>query len=319
MGTAIVRVRSEDGLTWGVQQDGEVLRLTKPYTHHSEIIRDYFEARAAFDASIGEPVRGPLTYEAPLGQATQIFAQGLNYADHREESGLGEDAPENLIFAKPASAITGPNSDIIRPRDCELLDYEIELGIVMKADVHAPTHIDDQDLAPFIGGLILCNDVSARDHMFGGPMLQWFKGKGHRTFCPAGPILFLPDEADLAQLSSLNLTLTLNGEVKQSASTAQLIHKPAKTINDISSFANLNCGDLILTGTPGGVLAGASLRAGLAVMLNLTNDARRRRKFVAAQLARTRFLAPGDELQLEIRSEDGEIDLGRQTNRIVQG
>ena len=128
----------------------------------------------------------------------------------------------------------------------------------------------------YVGALVLCNDVSARDFMFGAPMLQWFKGKGQRTFCPLGPVLYLLDEPDFAQFYELELTLKLNGEVKQQATTDQLIHKPPKTITEISAFANLSVGDCILTGTPGGVLAGHSPKAGLAIVMNLTNDQKRR-------------------------------------------
>jgi 2-keto-4-pentenoate hydratase/2-oxohepta-3-ene-1,7-dioic acid hydratase in catechol pathway len=133
-----------------------------------------------------------------------------------------------------------------------------------------------------------------------------------------GPILYLLDAGDLAQLYQLQLTLTLNGEVKQNASTDLLIHKPAATLTEISSFADLRRGDCILTGTPGGVLLEMDLKTGLSIMLNMKKDAKRRAKFVAAQRAKTRFLQPGDVLELQIKSLDGSIDLGCQRNTIVE-
>jgi len=163
----------------------------------------------------------------------------------------------------------------------------------------------------------LCNDVSARDIMFGSPMLQWFRGKSQRTFCPMGPVLYLMDPDDFRQLLSLQLTLKLNGEVKQSASTDLLIHRPAATLAEISSFANLAAGDCLLTGTPGGVLVEGNLKAALAIILNLKNDKKRRKKFTQAQLAQTRFLEPGDVLELSIKTPDGAIDLGSQRNEIA--
>jgi 2-keto-4-pentenoate hydratase/2-oxohepta-3-ene-1,7-dioic acid hydratase in catechol pathway len=153
--------------------------------------------------------------------------------------------------------------------------------------------------------------------MFGAPMLQWFRGKSQRTFCPMGPVLYLMDEADFEKLYSLQLELKWNNETRQSASTAQLIHRPAPTLTSISQFADLYAGDCLLTGTPGGVLARSSLKVALAILGNFQNDAKRREKFTRAQLERTRFLEPGDVLELAIRSEDGSIDLGRQRNVIV--
>lgn len=167
-----------------------------------------------------------------------------------------------------------------------------------------------------MGALTLSNDVSARDFMFGAPMLQWFKGKGQRTFCPTGPILYLldPDESEL--IDNLHLTLKLNGELRQDATTDQLIHKPAETLTEIAAFADVIQGDMQLTGTPGGVILNATARAGLAILLNFTNHARRQAKLVKTQTA-VRYLQPGDRLELELESCDGALNLGRQINTIT--
>jgi 2-keto-4-pentenoate hydratase/2-oxohepta-3-ene-1,7-dioic acid hydratase in catechol pathway len=219
---------------------------------------------------------------------------------------------------KAASSLCGPDEPILRPAGCELLDYEIELGLVLRTDITQATSVSENELSTYIGGMLICNDVSARDLMFGAPMMQWFRGKSQRTFCPAGPVLYLLDEADFDQLYAMELKLWLNEELKQHATTDLLIHKPAKTLSDISVFANINAGDCILTGTPGGVLVGANLKSALAIILNFTNDEKRRKKFIAAQKSQTQFLQPGDELRLEIKSLDGAIDLGRQKNSIAQ-
>jgi 2-keto-4-pentenoate hydratase/2-oxohepta-3-ene-1,7-dioic acid hydratase in catechol pathway len=280
----------------------------------------YFNQREQFDNAIGDrPVdAGSVRFNSPVSQDVQLYCQGLNYADHRAESGASEEEDEeNLVFMKAASSICGPDDTILRPRDCQLLDYEIELGLVLKTDIDQPTNISEAELSQYVGALVLVNDVSARDLMFGAPMLQWFRGKSQRTFCPTGPVLYLMDDGDFEQLYSLELTLTLNGEVKQNAVTGQLIHKPAKTLSEISGFANLLAGDCLLTGTPGGVLAGANLKVAMAILLNFQKDEKRREKFTRAQLARTRFLEPGDVLELSIRTTDGAIDLGRQRNQIA--
>ena len=152
--------------------------------------------------------------------------------------------------------------------------------------------------------------------MFGAPMMQWFKGKGQRTFCPTGPVLYLLDPDETGLLENLHLRLSLNGEVKQDATTDLLIFKPEETLTELSSFADVNRGDMLLTGTPGGVILNASPKVGLAILLNFTNDSRRRAKLIKTQKA-VRYLEPGDQLNLSIRSRDGAVDLGQQNNKVV--
>jgi len=304
-----------------VLNDGRVHVLNIDSDQHNDVMQYYFTDPAGFRRDIAAQSMGTdaLEWLSPVSKYTQLFCQGLNYADHRSESGLSTELPdtENLIFMKSPSSICGPNDAIVRPAGCRLLDYEIELALVLRRDITGPCVIGEEKLTDYIGALVMANDVSARDVMFGTPMLQWFKGKSARTFCPMGPVLYLMDEQDFERLYDLQLTLTLNGVVRQQASTAQLIHKPARTLTDISAFADMNAGDCVLTGTPGGVLAGANLKTALAITLNMRNDARRRRKFTQAQLASTKFLQPGDVLALKIQSSDGSIDLGMQKNRIV--
>jgi 2-keto-4-pentenoate hydratase/2-oxohepta-3-ene-1,7-dioic acid hydratase in catechol pathway len=322
MGTSVVKYTSGDAgrSAWGVLRGGAIYPLEKQYSDHREVMSAYNSDRDGFVAASGDdPIpTGSVRFSSPISRDVQLFCQGLNYADHRSESGVwAAGSGENLIFMKAGSSICGANETILRPRGCKLLDYEIELALVLSRDICATTVITESELPEYVGGLVLCNDVSARDIMFGSSMMQWFRGKSQRTFCPMGPVLYLMDEADFRQLYTLQLTLTLNGEVKQCASTDLLIHRPAPTLSDISTFADIRAGDCLLTGTPGGVLAGANLKVALAVILNMKNDANRRKKFTQAQLARTRFLEPGDILELSIRTPDGAIDLGRQRNNIA--
>ena len=323
MGTSIVRYENAGGgaSRWGVLRGESIFAIDLDLGSHREVMQQYFNDRPGFDTAVSQ-ASIPLAdaaLQSPVSTDVQLFCQGLNYADHRKEGGLDDGADgENLIFAKAPSSICGPNDDVVRPRGCELLDYEIELGIVLKSDLHSAQTVSESDLEKLVGGLVLANDLSARDDQFGAPAMQWFKGKSYRTFCPMGPVLYLLDEGDLAQLYQLQLTLKLNGEVKQDATTNLLIHKPAASLTEISAFADLRMGDCILTGTPGGVLFNVNLKTGLGILLNFTRDERRRAKVVAAQLASTRFLQPGDVLELQIRSLDGSIDLGCQKNKIVE-
>lgn len=323
MGTSIVRyAKSLVAIpSWGVLHGSHVFPVDLEMRTHRELMKHYFGNRESFDAAVGsEPLSlSEMILFSPVSNDVQLFCQGLNYADHRQEGGLDQESKgENLIFTKAPSSICGPNEDIVRPKGCRLLDYEIELGLVMKSDLLGPQTVSESDLNKLIGGLVIANDVSSRDDQFGATAMQWFKGKSYRTFCPMGPVLYLLDQGDLDQLYNLQLTLKLNGQTKQQSTTDLLIHKPAATLSEIASFADIRAGDCVLTGTPGGVQLHIDTKTALGILLNFKKDAKRRAKIIAAQLAQAPFLQPGDELELEIKSLDDNINLGCQKNTIVE-
>jgi len=317
MGISIVRFDRPDQRTqWGVVEQDEVAVLRDAYPSHRELMDDYFDEASTFNTSgLARVPLSDVSLLAPVSNDVQIFCQGLNYASHREEGGVDAAKGQNLIFSKPPSSICGPRDDIIRPNGCELLDYEIELALVLKRDLPAHTRVTADNLLEYVGGFTLTNDVSARDFMFGAPMLQWFKGKGQRTFCPTGPVLHLLDASELPLLSNLHLTLSLNGEVRQDATTDQLIFTPDETLTELASFADVNKGDMLLTGTPGGVILNANLKVGLAILLNFTNDEKRRARLLKTQQS-VRYLQPGDRLTLSLKSRDGSLDFGTQSTGV---
>lgn len=251
---------------------------------------------------------------SPVTQDATLVCQGLNYSDHVAEAGHTE-RKANLLFLKASSSLSGPYEDIVRPAGVELLDYEVEVGVVMRA---APGAKADADLADLVAGFVLCNDVSARDVMFGASFLQWFQGKSYRTFCPAGPVLYLPARDELAAAAdALDISLFYNDELKQSASTRQLIYKPGETIKDIAAIMDLKRGDMILTGTPGGVLAHVTPGVAKALQEHLFNDAARRQSFSDELRLSSPFLQPGDVLTLKMSDARSGIDLGAQKTTIV--
>ncbi len=310
---SFVRLQQSANQTqWGVVDHGKIAILKQTYPSHRELMDDYFASSGSFNTEGLTTVPfEAASLLAPISRDVQIFCQGLNYASHREEGGVAVAKGQNLIFSKPPSTICGPYDDIVRPKGCELLDYEIELALVLKRDIPPHTRVTPDNLLQYVGGFTLTNDVSARDFMFGAPMMQWFKGKGQRTFCPTGPILYVLDSDEHELLSTLHLTLSLNDEVRQDATTDQLIFKPDETLTELSSFADLNKGDMLLTGTPGGVILNANLKVGLAILLNFTNDEKRRTKALSTQKS-VRYLQPGDILTLSLKSRDGSLDFGTQ-------
>jgi 2-keto-4-pentenoate hydratase/2-oxohepta-3-ene-1,7-dioic acid hydratase in catechol pathway len=171
---------------------------------------------------------------------------GLNYADHAAESGLDVPA-EPVVFMKATSAITGPNDNIIKPRNSTKLDWEVELGIVIGK--HA-SYVEPDEAMEYIAGYCVINDVSERNFQLerGG---QWDKGKGCDSFGPIGPYLVTRDE--VANPLDLNLWLKVNGKVFQNGSTSKMVFGPAFLVHYLSQFMSLQPGDIISTGTPPGV------------------------------------------------------------------
>ena len=148
--------------------------------------------------------------------------------------------------------------------------------------------------------------------------MQFYKGKSFRTFGPVGPFLCLLEAADMPLLERLSLRLTVNGELRQHDSTANLVHKPAATLTELSGVQDLHAGDLLATGTPAGCALSipSPARQRLGALLP---EAVKWQVFMKVQARRTQYLQPGDVVEATIRSEDGRIDLGRQRNRIVAG
>ncbi len=254
---------------------------------------------------------------SPVTRDATIICQGLNYNDHAAESGHGA-RKANLLFSKASSSLNGPYDDIIRPDGVELLDYEAEIGIVLRKALTAGTLVSEADVGDYVGAVVLCNDVSARDVMFGASFLQWFQGKSYRTFCPAGPVLYLlkPEEA-ASVLGNLSFTLDYRGSTRQSANSAQQIYKAPETLTQIAALLDLKPGDLVLTGTPGGVLAQGSPTLARIMAANLFDDAIRRAELVAESKKVDPFLQPGDTLTLRLRDEANGVDLGGQFSRIA--
>lgn len=191
---------------------------------------------------------------APLGsfplmppvRPSKIVCVGRNYRDHAAE--LGNEVPkEPLIFLKPPSSLTGPDGVVVMPALSKRIDFEGELGIVIgrKCRNLQP----GADIQPYIRGYVLVNDVTARDIQKADG--QWTRGKGYDTFCPVGPIV--SDEIDPAFGDPVTVTTRLNGELKQTGSTADFLFGIPELLRYITSFMSLYPGDLIPTGTPAGV------------------------------------------------------------------
>lgn len=172
---------------------------------------------------------------------------GLNYADHAAESGVAVPS-EPVVFMKATSAITGPNDNVIKPRNSTKLDWEVELGIIIGK--HA-SYVPESEAMNHIAGYCVINDVSERNFQLERPGGQWDKGKGCDSFGPIGPYVVTKDE--VPDPLNINLWLKVNGKTFQNGSTKHMVFGPAFLVHYLSQFMSLQPGDVISTGTPPGV------------------------------------------------------------------
>lgn len=230
----------------------------------SELVRDFdpefffsggLDLLRAQQSTLGTLPRVSLADER-LGPAvtrpSQIIGIGLNYRSHADEVGL--DAPaEPVVFNKAPNSLSGPFDDLLIPCGSACTDWEVELGVVIGR--RARYVGDEEDALPYIAGYCLANDVSERSYQLehGG---QWVKGKSSETFCPLGPWLVTTDE--LGDGSGLELHLDVNGVRMQESTTSHMIFSVAAIVRYLSCFMTLEPGDVVLTGTPGGVGHGQS-------------------------------------------------------------
>lgn len=183
----------------------------------------------------------------PVLRARTILALGLNYADHAKE--LEFKAPdEPLVFVKGQASLIGHRAFTHRPADVTFMHYECELAVVIGKTAK---HVKEADAYDFIAGYTVANDYAIRDYLE-----NWYRPnlrvKNRDTCTPLGP--WLVDAADIADPMALALQTTVNGKVTQSGNTADMIFNVPFLIEYFSSFMTLQPGDLILTGTPDGVV-----------------------------------------------------------------
>jgi 2-keto-4-pentenoate hydratase/2-oxohepta-3-ene-1,7-dioic acid hydratase in catechol pathway len=173
---------------------------------------------------------------------SKIVCVGLNYRDHAKELKM-EIPDEPVIFLKPSTSVIGHLENILYPPSSNQVDYEAELGIVISREAEK---VNEKDVSDFIGGYTVLNDVTARDLQ--RKDTQWTRAKSFNTFCPLGPFI----ETDLDPYHQ-NISLRLNGEVKQSSNTENMIFGVEELVEFISNIMTLKAGDIIATGTPPGV------------------------------------------------------------------
>lgn len=185
----------------------------------------------------------------PVARVWNFIAVGLNFSDHAAETGSPIPS-EPILFNKAGNAIVGPNDDVVAPKGSLKLDYEVEIAFVIGTRAR---YVDEKDAAAHIAGYTICNDVSER-HFQVERKGQWMKGKCFETSGPLGPWLVTTDE--IADAGNLGMWLEVNGQRRQTGSTASMIFSMPKLLSYISQFMVLEPGDVVTTGTPAGVALG---------------------------------------------------------------
>lgn len=310
----VVRYQHEDQTRWGVVRGAAVTPVPGEFTTTGDFVRR--TSLPQLEALSGPTVElASLRLLSPVTQNQQFVCQGANYRQHMLESGVDPAAKSfNMIFTKASSCVVAADSDVVRPSRVRFLDYEVELGLVLRQDITGGVDVTDDNLHAYVAGAVIVNDYSARDVQI--PEMQFYKGKSFRTFGPVGPRLALLDAKDMPLLKKLTLRLTVNGEVRQHDSTANLVHGPAETLTELSRVHDFHAGDLLATGTPAGCALSVPSPAKQRIAALLPEKAKWR-AFLATQARRTQYLKPGDVVEASIRSEDGRLDLGVQRNRII--
>lgn len=202
----------------------------------------------------------------PVYKPSKVICIGLNYAKHAKETGA-QVPKEPIIFFKATTSVSGPDDDIVIPKNSVKTDWEVELAVVVGKRA---SYVEENEAMDYVAGYCLHNDVSERAFQIerGG---QWVKGKSCDTFAPLGPWLATKDE--IKDENNLRLWLNVNGKKMQDSNTDDLIFKVPFLVSYISQFMTLLPGDIISTGTPAGVGLGLNppvyLKAGDVVELGI--------------------------------------------------
>ena len=315
MATNLLRFETDGQPRWGVVSGTQIAPLSGAYATTAALIEQgEMDWRAARIDSAAMNI-GDVKILSPVTTPCRIYCQGANYRQHMIESGLDPDEKRfNMFFTKSDASITSARAEVTRPAHVKLLDYEIELALIFREPIRAAITMTPDLLPEYIFAIAIANDLSARDVQL--PETQFFKGKSYRGFCPVGPWLTVLEKDEFREIDNLELQLTVNGNMRQRDNTCSLVFKPCETISELSTFANVSCGDVLLTGTP----SGCALRVpppAVRRLLQILPERHFWKLFMKAQLRRPNYLKPGDQIAARIWSRDHQIDLGEQQTQIV--
>ena len=319
MSRSLIHCLYQNQARWGVQFGQKLALLDTQATATpttGEVLEHCWHEIWRLPASAASVAMADVQLLSPVTRQQQLICQGVNYRSHVQESGLKlSDFPFNTLFTKAASSLTAADAPVTCPAHVRLLDYEIELGLVLRRPLPEGTVVQPEALHHWLAGVTIVNDLSARDVQL--PQVQFYKGKSYRGFAPVGPSLVLLEPEEWARWPELHMRLSVNGQPRQDAYCGDMIHQPAATLTELAGLQDMQAGDLIATGTPAGCAARAPGKLTMLIVRHLLSDAAKWRMFIRKGLRNPAYLRPGDRITASIRTDDGTIDLGEQHTLIT--
>jgi len=292
---------------WWVQTPNGAARIRTDAASTAELLADRAAIDAAAHSSDTVPVEN-LALLSPVTTPCRLVAQATNYASHVRDTGRDPAKTPLTFFRKASGSVAGPFDDIVKPPHVQLLDYELEIGLLIGRELPVGTEVNQANLAEFVHGLLVTNDVSARDVQL--TKAQFYESKSYPTFTPIGPALVLVDADELKRFGDLRLQLRVNGEVRQNMVVeGDMLYTPVQALQTLAKFQKVDVGDVVLTGTPVGTALTARGVENPNQMDLMT--------FLAGQAKNPNYLHHGDVVEATVATDDGAIDLGTQRNKVV--
>ncbi|NJP34530.1 fumarylacetoacetate hydrolase family protein [Micromonospora thermarum] len=304
MSTSVLR--SSDA--WWVLTPTGAARVPTSATTTAELLADRPAIVAAATSSDTVPV-GDLALVSPVTAPCRVVAQMTNFVSHVRDTNGNPATVPLTFFRKASGSISGPFADVVRPGHVTLLDYEVEIGLVFGREMPVGTTVTADNLVDYVAGLVVTNDISARDVQL--PKTQFYEAKSYPTFTPVGPVLVLLDADELRRFTDLRLKLWVNGELRQNMTAADMIYHPVQALQALTRFQRVDAGDLLLTGTPVGTALSAPPKP-VEIIASLLPPAVKWKMFFKGQARNPKYLKDGDVVEAAIATDDGAIDLGRQ-------
>jgi 2-keto-4-pentenoate hydratase/2-oxohepta-3-ene-1,7-dioic acid hydratase in catechol pathway len=296
---------------WWVQTPTGAARVTTEAATTGQLLADRAAIDAATHSSDTVPVDN-LHLVSPITVPCRVVAQLTNYASHVTDAGRDPATTPLAFFRKASGSISGPFDHIVKPGHVRLLDYEVEIGLVIGRDVPVGTTITEANLSDYVSGLVVANDVSARDVQL--TKTQFYEAKSYPTFTPVGPALVLLNVDELKRFGDLRLRLRVNGEIRQNTLVdGDILYRPVQALQALSRFQRLDAGDLVLTGTPVGTAISAPPKP-IEIIGSLLPDQLKWKIFFSRQAKNSKYLRHGDVVEAAVATDDGAIDLGAQRN-----
>ena len=308
MSTSILRTAD----AWWVATPAGATRIATEAQTTAELLAD----RAAIAAGAnGETVPlESLALVSPVTAPCRVVAQATNFASHVKDVGMNPDQIPLTFFRKASGSLCGPYDDVIRPTHVRLLDYEVEIGLVIGRQMPVGTAISADHWTDYVAALVVTNDISARDIQL--PKGQFFESKSYPTFTPVGPALVLVEGDDLKRFDDLRLRLWVNGQLRQNMPVGgDMLFPPVEALQTLSRFQRLDPGDLVLTGTPvGTALSGGPKPVGM--VLSVLPPALKWKLLLPALEKNPKYLRDGDVIEATVATDDTALDLGRQRTTV---